>query len=155
MKSKVSVIVFILFIQLLACRQEMKFFREAELLHYLHQNDTLTGESPDVLLLLVGSGCGNCVDPTKNILADLTSLPETNIAVIFGSEEAFVEYIPHMGPKMKIIHTSRDTLLSRGLSFSSDMIFVIGESGTIDEFWGITYESESSVRKYLNSKKDK
>lgn len=155
MKSRVLVIVLIFSLQFFACRQEMKFFREAELLHYLHQNDTLTGQMPDILLLLVGSGCGNCVDATKNILSDLNSLTDTKIEVIIGSAEAYIEYNTHMGPKMKIIHTSRDTLLSRGLSFSSDMIFVIGESGTIDEFWGITYESESAVRKYLNSKKDK
>jgi hypothetical protein len=155
MKSKVLVIVLIFTLHFLACKQERKFFREAELLHYLHQNDTLAGQMPDILLLLVGSGCGNCVDATKNILSDLNSLTETNIEVIIGSAEAYIEYNSHMGPKMKISHSSRDTLLSRGLSFSSDMLFVIGESGKIEQYWGINYESESSVRKYLNSKKDK
>jgi hypothetical protein len=76
-------------------------------------------------------GCGTCLEYTKEVLRQIPQNKNVNEIAVIGGEIALNEYVELIPNSAKLILTNSDTLLSKGLTFPSDMIFLIEESGKI------------------------
>lgn len=133
------------------CANNQEFYREKELIHFIEMNKVSFKSKKSVVLLLVGSSCGTCLEYTKEVLKQIPQDKDLNEIAIIGDEIAYKEYLGLIPNKTNLIITNSDTLFSKGLTFPSDMIFLVKESGKISKSIEINKHNRKEIAKVFES----
>ena len=133
------------------CRTRNEFYRQQELFHFLYINDVKDVSKKTIVMVLVGSSCGTCIESTKDVLKVIKPDQFENIAIVMGDELAISEYSPLISKNIERINSNTDSLTYRGLLFPTDIILFIDPPGKIKKWFEINYLTKQKIINEISS----